>query len=112
MSSNAGPVLPVAWAEILEKVEKTLTDAAADANRSEQELGSPEELPAQPTWQKAFDQLEERFRRLQGCLAEAELNAAQTEKSLQNSETTLQRWLAEAEAMRQKLVSEAKLSVS
>lgn len=115
MQPNATPAFPIAWAEVLENVEKTLALAEAEAARSEQALNSPESAdspPAEPVWQKALDRLEERFRQLRGCLAEAELNATQAEKSLQHSEERLQRWRLEAEAMRQRLANEAIPAVS
>ena len=67
-------------------MEKTLAQAEADAARSEQALNlsdRPDPASTEPTWQKPLDRLEERFRQLQGCLAEAELNATQAEKSLE-----------------------------
>ncbi len=112
MPSNANPVVPIAWAEILENVEKTLAQAETDAARSEEALGPPDPPAAESAWQRSFDRLEEQFRRLQGSLAVADLHASQTEKSLQNSEETLKRWTALAEEMRRKLASAADLSLS
>ena len=105
-NATAAPAFTAGWAEVLENVEKTLALAETEAARSEQALNLPDDaVPADPVWQKPLDRLEERFRQLQGCFAEAELNATQAEKSLQNSEELLQRWRTAAEAMRRKLAN-------
>ena len=114
-NTSPPPVVPFAWAEVLENVEKTLARAEADAARSEQALISldcPDPAATVPSWQTALDRLEERFRQLQGCIAEGDLNATQAEKSLEQSEETIKRWVVEAEAMRRRLANGAASPVS
>jgi hypothetical protein len=112
---SAGPLVPIAWADVLENVEKTLARAEAEAARGEESLGlpeNPEVPPGEPIWKKPLDRLDERFRQMQGCLAEAELNASQAEGHLRQSEAALQHWQAQAAAMRQKLANGAVPPVS
>lgn len=108
------PLPSLAWAEVLENVEKTLAEAQTEAARSEQALGSPiapEAAPAEPACRQALDQLEERFRQLRGCIAEAELNASQAEKSVNQGKEMLENWLAQAAVMRRKLANGTDSSV-
>jgi len=108
-------VLPLNWAEVLDRVAQTLTQAEAEAARAElaappaAESASPDPDTA---WQAVAARLAERLRQLDDCVARAGQSAEQVESSLQGSETVLRHWLAEAEAVRGRLAILATSQVS
>jgi len=113
MQNEKPPVLPPAWADVLDGVARALAQTEANAARAEESLtAQPSPPPAEPAWQQACAQLAERLRRLQTCVAQAEQTAAQAEASLQQSEDALKAWLAEAEAARGRLANRATSAVS
>jgi hypothetical protein len=102
--SVPSPVLPPAWVQVLESIERSLEQAAASA---------PEEPPAPPprdaaaardaAWQQALDRLQERLEQLRGCTASAEANAAEMDALLGGGAGDLERWLTAAAEARQRL---------
>jgi hypothetical protein len=109
MSIPSSPLLPLAWADVLDKVAQTLQHAEAEAVRSEQAL----EVPPEPArdGHANLDRLDERMRGLQERLALAERIAAEADALLQKSQEAFARWLTQAEAVRRRLADVAAAGV-
>jgi uncharacterized protein YukE len=106
------PLLPVHWADILDQVARALAQTEAEAAHADP---VPPALPAADpdgAWQEALTRLGERLRQLDACVTQAGEAAEQVDAALQASENALRRWLAEAAAVRGKLVNGATSSVS
>jgi hypothetical protein len=100
--SSSGSILPLSWADVLDKVAQTLRDAEAETLRAEQALA---EKPAEFAKPRAADRLDERLRAMQDCLARAELVAAKAEAAALQAEQAFTTWRAQLDAARQKLAT-------
>lgn len=112
MKSPAGPLVPPGWHEMLANVVEALGHAEREVTRS---LEAFESAAGQAVSGEApatiADLPAEHFRRLETCVAQADLLTGQTETTLQESEQALRQWLELAEAIRRKLASTAAPSV-
>jgi hypothetical protein len=113
MANPAGPMAPPGWNEMLESVLEALSHAEREVARSLQvfETAAEEALNDSASPATVPDPLAEQFRRLETCVAQADLLTGQTETTLQESEQALRQWLELAEAIRRKLASTAAHSV-
>jgi hypothetical protein len=113
MAKLAGPMIPPGWNEMLENVLEALNHAEREVARSLQvfETAVGEALDGSAPSATVPDPLADPFRRLETCVAQADLLTGQTETTLQESEQALRQWLELAEAIRRKLASPAAHSV-
>lgn len=107
-SAASRPVLPPAWNEILDNVLGTLTQTEEQVKRVEEALdASPApQLPdagAEQAWQSGMDRLQHHFAQLEASVARAEQTAAQADALLQSTEASINNWLEQSQAARQKL---------
>jgi hypothetical protein len=113
MSSHSvpNPVLPPAWAQVLETMEQSLEQAVATAPL--QPTAPPPDTVAgrEAAWQCSLERLHERLEQLRTCAAKAEENAAEMDALLSAGAADLERWLAGASATRQKLADWAARAV-
>ena len=102
-------VLPTAWAEVLDRVQHTLEQAAADAGRREAELEAVGTPSAAPETEPGRD--DERLRspapgrEWDRVLEQAERQAAEAAEDLAAGEEALRRWLAAVRMARQNLAN-------
>lgn len=113
MANSAGTMVPPGWNEMLENVLHALNHAEREAARSlqvfEAAVGGALDGSAPPA--PVPDLPADHCRRLETCVAQADLLTGQTDATLQESEQALRQWLELAEAIRRKLASAAAHSV-
>jgi hypothetical protein len=109
--SVTNPVLPPAWAQVLETMEQSLEQAAATAPQEPVAPAGSEAAERETAWQQALARLQERLEQLRACAANAEANAAEMDALLTAGAADLERWLAETAATRQKLADWAARAV-
>jgi 16S rRNA G966 N2-methylase RsmD len=93
---------------VLDRIGQTLAHTAAAAREAAQAVTVEPETASLATWQ----QFAERLQQLDDCVKNAHQAGAAAEASLEDSETGLRLWLAEAEAIRARLAKRAAPAVS
>jgi hypothetical protein len=101
--SVANPVLPPAWAQVLDTMERSLEQAVATTPQEPAATPSCEVADREANWRQSLERLHERLEQLRGCAARAEENAVQMDALLGAGASDLERWLVAAAAMRQRL---------
>ncbi len=102
--SSTQPMLPLAWAQVLENVQEALQKAEADAAQRAQVLISAWLPPNQAEGPQTLPQrLQERLPGWQAGLQQVEEQVSEADVTLRASEEELRRWLASAEAVRRSL---------
>jgi hypothetical protein len=109
--SVPNPVLPPAWAQVLETMERSLEQAVAAAPQESAAPPFGEAAGREAAWQQALERLQQRLEQLRACAARAEENAAAMDELLGAGAADLERWLAAAAASRQKLANWAARAV-
>jgi DNA-binding FrmR family transcriptional regulator len=113
MKSPSYPVLPAAWAEVLNRVEQALDQASAEAARALESLRRTEDtMTESASVAGALERLDAGLERLRHCVARAEEGTAGTDAALQLSEEVLRRWLAQSELAGRRLADAATHGVS
>ena len=106
LSSSNEPVLPTAWTEVLRSIQRVLADAlqAADARAA-----ALEALPAeQPS---ALSEGPNLLAPLADASLPCEQQVAEMEQALASSQEALDRWLASAAQVAQRLAEQASRAV-
>jgi hypothetical protein len=89
--------LPTAWGEVLENVQRALTEALEEATRREQAIPSVDPpTDREAGWRMGLDRLEDRVGELRACGQRAEQIAAEAGAALKEGEEELRAWLAAA----------------
>ena len=106
LSSSNEPVLPTAWTEVLRSIQRVLADAleAADARAAALEVVPAEQPPA---LSEGPDLLAPTTDAGLPC----EQQVAETEQALVSSQEALDRWLATAGQVAQRLAEQASRAV-
>src|SRR5438270_130357 len=93
------------WKEVLEGIERTLTEVEAAAAARERELEQPAPVPLTPEsdWERRLRAWDAQVAKLPEAAEEAQRECRQTEVALSREEQTLRDWLAAALAARQRL---------
>ncbi|MBL8795415.1 MAG: hypothetical protein JNM56_16035 [Planctomycetia bacterium] len=112
MAQPAGPLVPPGWHDMLGSVLEALGHAEREVARSLEAFetaagqavatAAPTAVPTLPA---------DHLRRLETCVAQADLLTGQTDTTLQESERALRQWLELAEVIRRKLAGPAAPSV-
>jgi hypothetical protein len=97
------------WSEVLARVERVLTEAAAEIDRRDAALAAAWAAPGVPG--VSFDPFVEKASMLASSPARAEARVAQLDSALKDCEEALRQWLARAEATRQRLATWAEGAV-
>jgi hypothetical protein len=110
------PLLPIAWTQVLDKVDETLRRTAEAAAQREQAIpdlfdGADAEADRVARWQEALKRLHEQMPGWFAVLSQAEKEAAEADTVLGAAEETLRAWLSEAEALGQRLAKWVKTEV-
>ena len=106
--SVPSPVLPPAWMQVLEAMQRSLAQALAAAGEPPPEpAAGPAPAGGPPPWQAALDQLDRRLGQLEASTRRAQEGAAAMDAELAAGAETLRQWLAAAAATRQSLVNGA-----
>jgi hypothetical protein len=97
-------VLPVAWTEVIDRIQSVVNQALNDAVERERKLAEaspPVEQP--PPFPDGLEQFELRMRDFSTRLQLAEQKAAQTDALVMAGQQAIENWLEAAAAVRQRL---------
>ena len=101
--SAPSPVLPPAWVQVLETIERSLEQATANAPEEPPAPAPADAAAREAAWQQALEHFRERLEQLRACAARAEAGAAALDALLGDGAADLERWLAAAAETRQRL---------
>lgn len=100
MALSSERVLPAAWAEVLERIERSLEQLVRLVDERERALAPSQE---NPQLNAAWHALLERLTCLEKAAPQAERGAAEADAALADAVEAASEWLRAAEALRGKL---------